>query len=40
MISSTCFEPEGSSSGRRFYMQSWHNMFYMHSTSNCLHWCM
>ena len=28
-MSSTCFEPEGSSSGRRFYAQVWHSMFYM-----------
>ena len=27
---STCFEPEGSSSGRRLYIQSWYGTFYMH----------
>ena len=26
---STCFEPEGSSSGRRLYIQVWYDMFYM-----------
>jgi len=30
MMSSTCFEPEGSSSHRKLYMQLWNNMFYMH----------
>ena len=29
-MSSTCFEPEGSSSGRLFYMQLWYGTFYMH----------
>jgi len=29
MMFSTCFEHEGSSSGRRFYMQAWCIMFYM-----------
>jgi hypothetical protein len=29
-ISSTCFEPEGSSSGRRFYIQLWYGKFYMY----------
>jgi hypothetical protein len=29
-MSSTCFEPEGSSSGRRLYIQVWYNVFYMH----------
>jgi len=29
MMSSTCFEPERSSSGRRLYIQEWYNMFYM-----------
>lgn len=24
MMSSTCFEPKGSSSGRRFYVQEWY----------------
>jgi len=27
---STCFEPEGSSSGRRLYVQVWCSMFSMH----------
>ena len=25
-----CFEPEGSSSGRRLYIQLWYSVFYMH----------
>jgi len=29
-MSSTCFEPEGSSPGRRVYMQLWYSTFYMH----------
>jgi len=29
-MSSTCFEPEGSSSGRRLYIQLWHGVFYTH----------
>ena len=29
-MSSTCFEPEGSSSGRRLYMQLWYDTFCMH----------
>ena len=28
-MSSTCFEPEGSSSGRRLYVQLRYGMFYM-----------
>jgi len=28
-MSSTCFEPEGSSSGRRLCMQLWYDTFYM-----------
>ena len=31
-MSSTCFEPEGSSSGRRLYVHLWYGTFYMHST--------
>ena len=27
-MSSTCFEPVGSSSGRRLYLQLWYTMFY------------
>jgi hypothetical protein len=29
-MSSTCFEPEGSSLGRRLYIQVWYGTFYMH----------
>jgi len=29
-MSSTCFEPEGSFSGRLLYMQLWYGMFYLH----------
>jgi hypothetical protein len=29
-MSSTCFEPDGSSAGRRLYIQVWYSMFYMH----------
>jgi hypothetical protein len=29
-MSYTRFEPEGSPSGRRLYIQSWYGMFYMH----------
>ena len=29
-MSSICFEPEGSSSGRRLYIQFWCGTFYMH----------
>jgi len=29
-MSSTCFEPEGTSSGRQLYIQSWCGKFYMH----------
>jgi len=29
-MSSTCVEPEGSSSGRRLYMQLWYIAIYMH----------
>ena len=28
-MSSTCFEPEGLSSGRRLYIQGWYSVFYM-----------
>jgi len=28
-MSSTCFKPKGSSSGRRLYMQVWYRVFYM-----------
>jgi len=50
-MSSTCFEPEGSSSGRRLYIQVWYRTFYMHQyrivcsnthlhLKDCLYWCM
>jgi len=29
-MSSACYEPEGSSSGRQLYMQLWHGTFCMH----------
>jgi len=29
-MSSTCFEPEGSSSGRRLYVQLWYGTLYVH----------
>jgi hypothetical protein len=29
-MASTCFEPEGSSSGRRVYVQVWYSVLYMH----------
>ena len=29
-MSSACFEGEGSSSGRRFYIKVWYRVFYMH----------
>jgi len=29
-MSSTRFEPEGSSSGRQLYIQAWYSVFYMH----------
>jgi len=28
-MSSTCFKPEGSSSGRWLYIKLWYGMFYM-----------
>jgi len=30
MMPSTCFEPEGSSSGRRLYVRVWYNVVCMH----------
>jgi hypothetical protein len=30
LMSCTCLEPEGSSSGRRLYIQVWNRVFYMH----------
>jgi len=35
MISSTCFEPQGSSSGRWFYVQVWYNVYHMHQCKHC-----
>jgi len=29
-MSITCFEPEGSASGRRVYIQLWYGTFYVH----------
>jgi len=34
MVSSTCFEPEGSSSGRRLYVQVRYNVFICNGTSS------
>ena len=36
MMSSTCFEPEGSSSVRQLYIQLWCNMFYVHQYKQLL----
>ena len=36
LISSTCFETEGSSSGRRLYIQVWYSVFYMHQYKSLL----
>jgi len=33
-MSSTCFEHDGSSSGRRLYMQLWYSVFYMQQFSS------
>ena len=36
-MSSTCFKPKGSSSGRQLYVQVWYNWFYMLKLQyNCL----
>jgi hypothetical protein len=32
LIISTCFETEGSSSGRRFYVQVWSNNYVLHGS--------
>jgi len=29
-VSSTCFKPEGSSLGRRLFVQVWYSVFYRH----------
>jgi hypothetical protein len=34
-MSSTCFEPVGSSSGRQLYIQLWYATFYMHQNKQC-----
>jgi hypothetical protein len=33
MLSSTCFDPEGSSSGGHLYVQVWYSVFYVQSCS-------
>jgi hypothetical protein len=38
MVSATCFEPEGSSSGRRLYIQAWYGAFYMHHYKQSCKW--
>jgi len=35
-MSSTCFEPEGSSSGREMYIQLWYSLFYMYRYKQCV----
>jgi hypothetical protein len=35
-MSSTCFKPDGSSSGRRLYIQIWLSVFYMHENSEII----
>jgi hypothetical protein len=32
-----CFEPEGSPSGRRLYVQVWWSVFYMHQISSIVY---
>ena len=36
-MSSTWFEPEGSSSGRQLYIQLWYGKFYKHQSSRHQH---
>jgi len=36
--SSTCFEPEGLSSGRRMYAQVWYNLFTCHQHQQSCRW--
>jgi len=36
MSSSSCFKPEGSSSGRQLYIQIWYSVFYMHQYNSLL----
>jgi len=38
MMSSTCFEPEGSPAGRRLYVQVWYWVFYMHPYKHSSRW--
>ena len=41
LMSFTCFEPKGSSSGRRLYIQVWYSMFYTpFYLQECLYWCL
>jgi hypothetical protein len=35
-MSSACFETEGSSSGRRMYIQVWYGVFDMHRYEQCV----
>jgi len=37
-MSSRCFETEGSSSGRRLYIQVWYCVFYMHQYKQSCRW--
>jgi len=37
-MSYTCFEPEGSSSGRRLYVQLWYSVLYMHQYKQLCRW--
>ena len=37
-MSSTCFEPEDSSSGRQLYIQLWYSVFYMHWYKQSSRW--
>ena len=37
-MSSTCFEPQSSSSGRQLYMQVWCSVFYMHQYKQYFRW--
>jgi hypothetical protein len=37
-MSSTCFEHEGSPSGRRLYVQEWYSVFYMHQYKQSCRW--
>jgi len=37
-MSSTCYEPEGSSSGRQMNIQVWYGTFYMHHVNCPIPW--